>query len=633
MNTDTIKLSRGVNNNGGAYFCQNIRPSLNDGVFAGISMSNLYKRTANTATATMGSMTNFTQLGIFPFGIIFSRDDNGDIYCMTTGGANLTKASNYSLTIGAAEGLMIDTNGTLVYTGSQYIGRVEETTLDGDITIDASSVVLTDASDFPTSGYAFIGDMTSTILKPETISWTGKTSNTLTGVTRGVYNSTASSHSSGASIYYFKDNWKDLGASITTSKRRCIKWEDENFFINGNIVSGYSESDGSDFGTRLELSSDKSIVDLGILPTSATSYVLVCANAGENGYIYVWDGKDTATISEKELKNNNISRAWENYIATDNGIYKYDGTNLELITEPIEKSSSILGGRFSINDMKIVKNYLLFTGGIGIGNRDRQGFWFIDLETKDTYFVLDSYFNSNYSAYGIFPVGSSMFLGTSFNDGSIESIVETPSSRGSSYQILYNPNNSKLLQLKSLKVNVSLDESSVRDTSDSVYFDVIVRGFNFSKGFIGRSQLKSGETPSGSSQLIITSSLFVPSVGDRLEIQGLNSTNYANSAGAFRNITAVTAGTGKYIIDVDEDFPEAIDAITQNSSAEVLFYPLKKLGKVSVNSKEIKLEGYDILLLDQPRFKKMLFEIEIRCGDTTISPELNSLEVNYEILE
>ena len=158
-------------------------------------------------------------------------------------------------------------------------GRVEETTLDGDITIDASSIVLTDASDFPTSGHAFIGDMTSTILKPETISWTGKTSNTLTGVTRGVYNSTASSHSSGASIYYFKDNWKDLGASIITSKRRGIKWEDENFFINGNIVSGYSESDGSDFGTRLELSSDKSIVDLGILPTSATSYVLVCAHA------------------------------------------------------------------------------------------------------------------------------------------------------------------------------------------------------------------------------------------------------------------------------------------------------------------------------------------------------------------
>ena len=221
MNTDTIKLNRGVNSDG-AFFCQNIRPSLNDGVFAGISMSNLYKRTANTATATMGAMVNFTQLGIFPFGIIFSRDGNGDIYCMTTAGANLTKASDYSLTIGAAEGLMIDTNGTLVYTGSQYIGRAEETTLDGDITIDASSIVLTDASDFPTSGHAFIGDMTSTILKPETISWTGKTSNTLTGVTRGVYNSTASSHSSGASIYYFKDNWKDLGASIITSKRRCI---------------------------------------------------------------------------------------------------------------------------------------------------------------------------------------------------------------------------------------------------------------------------------------------------------------------------------------------------------------------------------------------------------------------------
>src|SRR5690606_9486195 len=133
-----------------------------------------------------------------------------------------------------------------------------------------------------------------------------------------------------------KDNWIDLGESLTSSTRQCIKWEDENFFVSGNIISGYKLEDGSDFATKLELSTDKIIIDLGLLQTSATSYILVGANSGENGYIYVWDGKDTQTISERELKNNNITRIWDNYIATDNGIYQYDGTNLELIVQPLE---------------------------------------------------------------------------------------------------------------------------------------------------------------------------------------------------------------------------------------------------------------------------------------------------------
>ena len=52
-----------------------------------------------------------------------------------------------------------------------------------------TTIVLTDASQFPTSGTNFIQ------IGSEEISYTGISANTLTGVTRGVRNTTAATHS------------------------------------------------------------------------------------------------------------------------------------------------------------------------------------------------------------------------------------------------------------------------------------------------------------------------------------------------------------------------------------------------------------------------------------------------------
>ena len=86
------------------------------------------------------------------------------------------------------------------------------TTLNGDITSSATTITLTDASEFPTSGYIVIEliDSTSGSVDNETIQYTGKSSNDLTGCTRGTaapsygttpISTTAGSHSSGAKIY------------------------------------------------------------------------------------------------------------------------------------------------------------------------------------------------------------------------------------------------------------------------------------------------------------------------------------------------------------------------------------------------------------------------------------------------
>ena len=86
------------------------------------------------------------------------------------------------------------------------------TTLNGDITSTATTITLTDASEFPTSGYIVIEkiDSTTGAIVNETIEYTGKSTNDLTGCTRGTaapsygatpISTTATSHSSGAKIY------------------------------------------------------------------------------------------------------------------------------------------------------------------------------------------------------------------------------------------------------------------------------------------------------------------------------------------------------------------------------------------------------------------------------------------------
>jgi hypothetical protein len=73
------------------------------------------------------------------------------------------------------------------------------TTLNGAINDSTTTIVLTDASQFSSSGTNFV------IIGSEEISYTGITGNTLTGVTRGVDGTSAASHSDGATVTFSTD--------------------------------------------------------------------------------------------------------------------------------------------------------------------------------------------------------------------------------------------------------------------------------------------------------------------------------------------------------------------------------------------------------------------------------------------
>ena len=97
--------------------------------------------------------------------------------------------------------------------GGVSIARLKlQTTLNGNITDTATTITLTDGSNFPTSGFIMIKKINSVsgLFENEVIEYTGRSSNDLTGCVRGKsapYRgitppaSTAGSHDSGATVF------------------------------------------------------------------------------------------------------------------------------------------------------------------------------------------------------------------------------------------------------------------------------------------------------------------------------------------------------------------------------------------------------------------------------------------------
>jgi hypothetical protein len=149
----------------------------------------------------------------------------------------------------------LDTTPTTVYSVSQnmidffavYYYPLAGDKLSSSITNTATSIPLVDASAFPSNGYAVIGDMTSW----EIFRYTGKSGNSLTGVTRGVYG-VAQSWSANAPVHIWSSgNWWNRLEIIPAGSMFDVGVPDDNtvptravrqgktIILNRNPVKGY----------------------------------------------------------------------------------------------------------------------------------------------------------------------------------------------------------------------------------------------------------------------------------------------------------------------------------------------------------------------------------------------------------
>jgi len=106
----------------------------------------------------------------------------------------------------------------------------ETNTLNGGINDSVTTLTLTDATNFPTSG--------TLLIEEELITYTGKSSNDLTGLSRGISGTTAASHSSGETVRLAVGNtdsdddftgWGEAAASVTIPQSELRLWSHDNF--------------------------------------------------------------------------------------------------------------------------------------------------------------------------------------------------------------------------------------------------------------------------------------------------------------------------------------------------------------------------------------------------------------------
>lgn len=634
---------------GGAYFSRNARISTdNNGISFGYSRS-AYRTASSSPSSKLFGFKGFNNAIVAKEAVTTTVDDtnkilfmrnnigelwvadwtNGDVFKMAPC-LNGTTAAYYGIT----NGMAYDVDGYICYTDTQYIHRVFNVTLADSVNTTQDTININDGTLFGSTGtnYALI----CTFGHFEVISYTGKSTNQLTGVTRGLFGTSGYAHLSGSRIYGIQKNFQDFGAQDTTSTRSLFKWEDVLLGANGNIVSGYKETGGTDFASLLTLSSEWSIVDYGELLTSATSYIIIGLNCGDKGMIVLWDGKDTQPINQIVI-DEKITCIERNFIATTHNIYSYSaGILTPLLYEPDSKNYASFAGNLNINTIKIKdERYLIFGNSDNLPSlsqdfsRRNGGLYIYDMVRGELTFV-SAPNNASFSTIeNMIQVGTSFCLGTSYGGGCIELLSLSPNSENI-YRTIWAPQNSKSLKLKKVWLNISTDTLNYYNNKD-YNFDIILRYYDFKSPFIQYTTLKSGGNPATANIIYTTTGTGVPAVGDRVEIVNGQKTTHTG-IGEPRSVESVLAGVDQYAITVTEDFSSVVGTASHNDGLVVVINPLKEIGKKTFSGKTFDDNKISFPILSQPTFRKIMFEIEARCSNVEIAPQIDSIEIEYEQL-
>ncbi|MHA1303376.1 MAG: hypothetical protein ACTSPI_06720 [Candidatus Heimdallarchaeaceae archaeon] len=302
---------------------------------------------------------------------------------------------------------------------------------------------------------------------------------------------------------------------------------------------------------------------------------------------------------------------------------------MTLLSTLPDNARRLTGKSFDIQDIKGMKEkYLLISNNSGSFVRNISGLWVLDVTTREMYVLVSDKIGQYTANYGGILNSSDLgrlYVSNNYTGGALFLISDGSDTRGSSYQIVYNPNTSKILQLSSINLDIDSD-SDVAVVSD-FDFDVVLRYYNFSEPLVKYAQIASAST--AKNQIIISDSNGVPEVGDRIEIIERTLSTESDVACAPRNITAVSGPTdNKYTVTLDEDLPAQINATLAAENAWVIFGPLLKAKKISVNG-DIDFKDFRIPIPSSPKFKKLLIEVEFR--PTKGSPRLNSIEIQSNI--
>lgn len=607
-----------MKNKGGAFYTQNMRKSPSGSMLSAYALTSSALQISSTTTEWLTESKNWVEKVDNNITTFWSLQADGSLYIQRLG--IFFRAIVDSETIGIG-GMVLDFENEIIVVGTRYIGRTATTTLDGSVSIGAGTINVVDASNFPTSGEVFISDG----INSETFSYSGKSTNQLTGVTKGLYNTTDRAHGSGTTIFGFNEQWKDLGVSGVGGQ--AIRFQDAILVANEPTLAGWRSADGSDFDasfTSFALPAQYTIKDLSVIDTGAGERVLIAANKDKEAALIIWDGISDdwdRIIYVRE----NISKLYDNYVATDSGIYQTNGFSLSLVAELPDDEGDPTSSDLSVADLQRKGDILFVANNSNQLDRNRSGLWLLDLKELDWFLVMPSNKASRDITFGAMFISAdwTIYITHNYGNGTIDTFFSDPTSRGNVYQVVYDPQTTRILRLKDFKLNLDF-KLKTTNTDDDFAFDIIVRYYTYNKAFLQNSEISATST---ASEIKLTEANFaLPAVGDRIEVIQKTTVAENDVGGAIRNITAVSTAGGVHTCTLDEDLPAAIDSDLVNNT--VLLNPLIKTEKKSFSGKTIDLKNLVFLVTGQPEFKKLLIEVEFRNNSSTvIAPGLNYIEI------
>lgn len=568
------------------YFAENVRFRDNSAI-ASSSLRQYYKASAGTPTEGLLTVVDMA---------------------LTSGGLWIADTQNLFLqnqlvftSSNTYKSLTVDENDSLIAVGKRYVSRTIPTTLTTAILNSDTSLTVDDVTDFPSSGEVVVFEVSESFaISIEVMTYTGISSNTLTGLTRGVNHSNVTSHSAGSRVIGFIANCADLGAD--NDNRPVTQHENHIFIGNKNYVAGWDDHDTATFSTnKLDLPTGYEIISLSSSIIGNQRMVLIGAQRSKDSALFVWDGEDTTWIRKIDIPAP-LYTITGKYIITEGRIYKTDGYTVSSMTDfPSDQMITEIGLHGADND----ERYLYLASGRSdpISLRNRGGLWIMDLQDKTFRYSPLANLSAGHGTC-VFARARFVYVG---GENEVDMFSESSKTTSSSVWVPFIPNTGKQIKLTDILLDVGTSAISQQKYID---FDVVVRvaALNNSTGFY--AQVSSGISTSSFSCSPTTAAPL--GVGDRVEF-------YPNQ---IRNIIDISSDENP-VITLDG----ALSSTPADYSSFLASPNMKKITTIHASG-DIDPEDMHVVVKNQPVGFGFMVEVEFRSGASSnaISPSLRGVE-------
>ena len=638
------EFNRGISDySDGTYFCSNFINTDGRGLSNRLALQYLNKKTASSNLANFNLINSYCTI----------MASNGGFYSLyykpviigSTDGPYLTfiiDGSLYVVNSGSFTSVALDCNNNVSCGYGGSILTLLNVKLQNNISSSDTEIkiLLTDYNKLVTGDKMLI-TLDST---PEIMTWTTESTDatyaTLT-VQRGQQYTTASAHQASSNIFIMKG----MVSAATTGTVKAITQADQTNFLatSSGLLYSWTAEDLSDLTSKVDLKGYNNIAGMTIFSTATGSKILVGANNGGNGALFIWDGVKTS-IDRAFYFNENITALDGEYFALESGIYKTDTYSYSLIS--VMPDINVLTGQSTnIEFMKVIgdKMFLsnnpyssftqlkLFSGTSKQQaiSRRQGGLWIYNIEDASFYKIqlpTGGYYDLKYGT-PIISNDNEIYFTSSFDTATIYKLnVKSENVYGNRVVFNYLPQSGNIVKNMILKLNVSIDDIITYNTISNLSGRIIVRYYDFKTPFIRFSSVNKVSASDDKDILYLSKqagTYGVPLVGDKIEIIQRKYTSENNFAGIARNIIKVEEETSYYKCTLDRGLPEHIN----NNGSPVILNPLKLVKIIELNESALDNNDFYISIEDMPETKKIMIEVEVENDSSNAAIVLNSVEI------